>query len=160
VVLWGRHEIRVKRTIQAAAQPVLHLAHSTWRGTWLLRHQRPVDRFDVPNADRRRIVGASDRLLHRADIGGDRARTPAGRAWIDECPGKVERADLVALDPGGGDRFGPEQQGPDRLETACAGTRVELPDRPLGVGRRTGGLEWHGRLQRGDRVRNECAVRE
>ena len=45
-----RYKGCVERAVEATPKPVLHLAHSTRRGSRLLRHQRPMDRLEVRNA--------------------------------------------------------------------------------------------------------------
>ena len=96
---------RAQRAVEPAAEPVLDLPNLTRRRIRLVCHQRRVDRGDVAYFDRRRVVRASDGLLHGPDICGDRARAPVGGARIGQRTGQVQRADLVPLDTRRGNRL-------------------------------------------------------
>ena len=98
-ILGRRHEHGVGRVAEAAADPVLLLAHPAGPRPLLPGHQGGVDRQQVFDAERAVSVGDRDRLLHGRDVRSDRPGAALGGPWVDQRPGEVERGDLVALDP-------------------------------------------------------------
>ncbi len=156
----GGSERCAHRAVEPAAEPVLDLPGLSGRRVGLARHQRRVDAADVLDGDGCRIVGTHDRLFHGADIGCNGACTAPGRTRIDQCPGQVEGADLVALDPGRRDGSGPEQQWSDRLQPSRGRPFVQFPDRPLGLERGRRCTKWHLGIRGGDRIEDEGVAGE
>jgi hypothetical protein len=123
-------------------------------------HKRPVDRADV--VDRKRAIGLAegDCFFHRDDVGRHGSGDPLRGARVNQSPGKVPLAELVTLDPRGGDGLGTEQEGTDRLKPGDTRINVEGGYRRLGSGDEFVGLERDRGVDLGDGIRDERPVRE
>ncbi len=159
-VLGRRHEGRIGRVAEPAADPVLLHAHAAWSRALVPRHEHGVDRQQVGDGHRLGTVADRDRLLHRGHVRRDDPGAASRSPRVDECPREIERGDVVALDPGRRHGLRPQEQGPDRLETAHRGALVERPDRRLGIRRQVGDLERDDGAERRDLVGDERLVPE
>jgi hypothetical protein len=136
----GRDERRRAGVVAAAADPVLHGADdpADLRCGGPL-HQRVVDAEKVIECDRARRGAQLDGSFHRGDVredlDGDSIRGVASLSEYDLGVEQPARSGLQALDLGGGDRLGAQQEPREALQTDVRRRRgVQPPDGCFGVG--------------------------
>jgi hypothetical protein len=135
-----RHERRRAGVVAAAADPVLlRPDHARVRVQPGAGQQPPVEPQQVLHRDRIAGTDAQDRRRHRVDVGEHLGGGDVGRrlTQFDRRlgPQQSPRAHFQALDPGGRDALGPQQDPGQGLGVQQrSGLRVQGRDGPLRVG--------------------------